>query len=76
LTVTPGNETDFAQIEDDIRDFCRRFRVQSVAYDPWGSTQLAQRLLGEGAPMVEFRATRRTSPSRRRSLTRRSDRGG
>jgi phage terminase large subunit-like protein len=57
LTVTPGNETDFAQIEDDIRDFCRRFRVQSVAYDPWGSTQLAQRLLGEGAPMVEFRAS-------------------
>jgi phage terminase large subunit-like protein len=31
--------------------------VQSVAYDPWGSTQLAQRLLAEGAPMVEFRAS-------------------
>ena len=56
LTVTPGNETDFATIEDDILDLCRRFRVGSVAFDPWGSTQLAQRLSAEGVPMVEYRA--------------------
>ena len=57
LTVTPGNETDFGQIEDDLRDICRRFRVQSVAFDPWGATQFAQRMLAEGAPMVEYRAS-------------------
>jgi phage terminase large subunit-like protein len=56
LVVTPGNETDFSMIEDDIRELCQRFSVQSVAYDPWGSTQLAQRLTEQGAPMVEFRS--------------------
>jgi phage terminase large subunit-like protein len=57
LTVTPGEETDFQQIEDDIADLCRRYRVESVAYDPWASTYLAQRLVMQDVPMVEFRAT-------------------
>lgn len=57
LYRTDGNETDFATIEEHIRGLCRRFRVRSVAYDPWNATQLAQRLLAEGIPMVEFRAS-------------------
>jgi phage terminase large subunit-like protein len=56
LTITAGNETDFGAIEADILDMCRRFRVLSVAYDPWAATQLAQRLAAEGVPVVEFRA--------------------
>jgi phage terminase large subunit-like protein len=56
LRITPGNETDFAVIEADITEDCRRFAVQSVAYDPYGSTQLSQRLRAEGVPMEEFRA--------------------
>lgn len=56
LTVTQGNETDFGTIEADILDLCRRFRVISVAYDPWGSIQLAQRLSAESVRMFEFRA--------------------
>lgn len=56
LTVTDGNETDFSRIEDDLLAFCGRFRVQSVAYDPWAATQFAQRMLAQGVPMVEFRA--------------------
>jgi phage terminase large subunit-like protein len=56
LVITPGNETDFGMIEDDIADLCRRFRVLSMAYDPWGSTQLAQRLAAQGVPCVEFRS--------------------
>jgi phage terminase large subunit-like protein len=56
LIITPGNETDYSAIEDDIVEWCRRFRVRSMAYDPWGSTQLAQRLASLGVPMVEFRA--------------------
>lgn len=57
LTITPGNETDFGMIEADLLDIAKRFRVTSVAYDPWAATQLAQRLQAEGLPMVEFRAT-------------------
>jgi phage terminase large subunit-like protein len=45
LTITPGNETDFDQIESDILELCRRYRVVSVGFDPWQSTQMAQRLV-------------------------------
>jgi phage terminase large subunit-like protein len=57
LTITPGNETDFDQIESDILELCRRYRVVSVGFDPWQSTQMAQRLRAEGVNMLEFRAT-------------------
>ncbi|HEY2164627.1 MAG TPA: terminase TerL endonuclease subunit, partial [Gemmatimonadaceae bacterium] len=56
LVITPGNETDFGQIEDDVLDLCRRFNVLSLAYDPWGSTQLAQRMQARNVPVVEFRS--------------------
>jgi phage terminase large subunit-like protein len=56
LIVTPGDETDFQTIENDVLDLCRRFRVGSLAYDPWGATQFAQRLAAERVPVVEFRA--------------------
>lgn len=55
LVVTPGNETDFSMIEADVVDLCRRFRVESLAYDPWGATYLAQRLADQRVPVVEFR---------------------
>jgi phage terminase large subunit-like protein len=55
LTITPGNETDFSVIETDLIEFGKRFHVQSVAYDPWGATQLAQRLTAERVPCIEFR---------------------
>jgi phage terminase large subunit-like protein len=54
LIITPGNETDFDQIERDIIDLCKRFRVLSIAYDPWQATQLAQRLAAHRLPVVEF----------------------
>ena len=57
LVVTAGNETDYSTIEDDILDWCKRFRVVSMAYDPWASTQLAQRLQSRKVPMIEFRST-------------------
>jgi len=57
LIITPGNETDFQVIEDDILELSRRFQIQSVGYDPWQSTQLAQRLRAEEIEMVEFRST-------------------
>lgn len=57
LVVTGGEETDFEVIESNVVDFCRRFTVESLAYDPWASTYLAQRLSAQGVPCVEFRAT-------------------
>jgi phage terminase large subunit-like protein len=56
LVITPGNETDYSVIEMDAVDWCRRFVVRSFAYDPWGSTQLAQRLAAQGVPMLEFKS--------------------
>ena len=44
-------------IETEVRELCSRFRVLSVGYDPWQSTQMSQRLRAEGVPMFEFRAT-------------------
>jgi phage terminase large subunit-like protein len=57
LVVTPGNETDFDEIESDVRQLCSRFNVVSAGYDPWQSAQMSQRLRAEGVPMHEFRAT-------------------
>jgi phage terminase large subunit-like protein len=56
LIITPGNETDFQTIEDDTVEWFRRFRVLSMAYDPWRTTQLAQRLQSLSVPVVEFRS--------------------
>ncbi|MBD0273787.1 MAG: hypothetical protein ICV73_17895 [Acetobacteraceae bacterium] len=55
--VTPGNETDFAATAADVLALCHRFRVASLGYDPWQSTQMAQRLRAERVNMSEFRAT-------------------
>ena len=56
LTVHEGEVIDFNAIKDDIRDACRAFEVQSVAYDPWQATQLANELSAEEITMVEVRA--------------------
>ena len=57
LVVTPGDETDFGRIEDDLRELCERFRVESVGTDPWQAAHLSQRLRAEGVNMVDFRTT-------------------
>ncbi|MCA0944501.1 terminase large subunit [Salipiger pacificus] len=57
LIVTPGDVTDFQAIEDHILDLNQRFQLRDMAFDPWSATQLAQRLMGEGVNMTEFRAT-------------------
>jgi phage terminase large subunit-like protein len=49
LVVTPGNETDFDEIESDVRQLCSRFNVVSAGYDPWQPAQMSQRLRAEGA---------------------------
>lgn len=57
VTLTPGCVTDFAFIEEDLREFATRFDIQDVAFDPWQATYLATRMQEEGLPMVEYRQT-------------------
>lgn len=57
LTVTDGEVIDFNVIQDDLRADIGNLQVQEIPYDPWQATQLATNLLGEGAPMVEYRPT-------------------
>lgn len=55
LTLTPGNVTDYEFIERDIMDSLDRFNVQAIGYDPWNATDLVNRLVDQGAPMVLVR---------------------
>ncbi len=57
LTLTPGNVIDHDYIEDDLRAMLTEYDVQEIAFDPWGSTQLATHLAEDGAPMVEVPQT-------------------
>jgi len=53
LTVTPGEVTDFAEIESDLIQDSKDFQVLNVGYDPWHAQQLAQRMIAENIKMVE-----------------------
>lgn len=57
LIVTEGDVTDFATIEDDVKEDVATFAEVEVAYDPWQALNLAQRLQAEGVPVVEYRNT-------------------
>lgn len=57
LIVTEGNETDFGQIEESVADLCARFNVLSVGVDPWNATQMKQRLMARGVPVIDMRPT-------------------
>jgi phage terminase large subunit-like protein len=68
LIITPGNETDFQTIEDDTIEWFRRFRIVSMAYDPWRTTQLAQRLQNASIPVIEFRSNTQSFSAPTREL--------
>ncbi|MEZ5894267.1 MAG: terminase TerL endonuclease subunit, partial [Parvularculaceae bacterium] len=55
LIVTPGAMIDHDRIGEDIREMMRRHAVEKLAFDPWNATALVTRLMGEGAPCLEFR---------------------
>jgi phage terminase large subunit-like protein len=57
LTVTPGEVTDFAAIEDFLRDRARLFDIRNVGYDPYALLQFSQRMRNDGYPMVEYRSS-------------------
>lgn len=55
IQQTDGGVTDFARVEDDLREDMERFDVKAIGYDPWNAAQLAADLDQEFAPMVEIR---------------------
>ncbi len=54
LILTPGPRTDFEEIQQQIDEDCRRFTVESVAFDPYQSQQMMQGLQKLGVNVVEY----------------------
>lgn len=66
--ANPGDDewrVPITDVEQTIRDACKRWKVREVAYDPAWFTRSAQILASEGLPMVEFRQ----SPQRQTAAT-------
>lgn len=57
VTVTDGEEIDFAVVQDDVLALASQATVKELAYDPWQATQIAQAVRKEGVEAVEFRNT-------------------
>jgi phage terminase large subunit-like protein len=52
---SPKEPLDFeATVERTVREFCQRFRVRRVLFDPYQMASVAQRLQASGIPMKEF----------------------
>lgn len=60
LTLTPGNVTDYDFIQQQVLADMDAFDVETVGFDKWNATQLANTLLDEGVPLVETRQGYRT----------------
>ncbi len=57
LNVTPGNQTDYFQVLDDIKALAERFEIREIAYDPHNASMLVTALQDEGLPLVSFGPT-------------------
>jgi len=57
ITLMDGDEIDFDQIREDIKDLAGLLEITELPYDPWRATQLAHQLMSDGANVVEFRNT-------------------
>lgn len=54
LIQTDGAVTDDREIRDDILEFCSRFKVREVAFDPLHSRQMAVELMEQGVSCLDF----------------------
>lgn len=55
LAMTPGNVTDYGYIRREIDALAVRFKIESIAIDPWNATQFAIDLQAGGHKVYEFR---------------------
>ena len=55
LQVTEGNVVDYGAIEEFIAQLGERFQIAEIAFDPWNSAYLIQRLEAEyGFTMIQI----------------------
>lgn len=54
ITTTPGNVTDYDFIKADIIKLREQYKIKSIAYDRWNSSQLIINLTDEGLKMLPF----------------------
>ncbi len=54
LEVTPGNVTDYSFVKAKIFELCDKYKVQSIAFDRWNSSQLVQECIEENLKMSPF----------------------
>lgn len=58
LVATPGEVTDYDQIEEQLRADARTLAdLREIPFDPFQATQLSGHMLAENLPMVEMRPT-------------------
>ncbi len=57
IEATEGEVTDYSVVEARIREDIARFGPQAIGYDRWNAAEIAQRLLADGHPLVEFNQT-------------------
>lgn len=55
VQVNEGNVTDFDMVASDLRNYCQRFQVREIPFDPALSRYFATKLVEEGLPLVEIR---------------------
>lgn len=54
LIVTPGNMTDYEFIEQDILDWAKKFKIRSLAFDPFQATYMITRLQSQRINCVDY----------------------
>jgi phage terminase large subunit-like protein len=57
LTVTEGNQTDYFQIFEDLKELTKRLEALGIAFDPHNATMLVTACQNEGLPMIEYGPT-------------------
>lgn len=57
LILTPGNMTDYAFIEEDIKSLAKVVDLQDVAFDDWQANYLMTRLMDTSIPVINFNQT-------------------
>jgi phage terminase large subunit-like protein len=60
IKATPGNVIDYDVIRADLNEMGKRYSVKELGYDPWGATQIALQLTGDGFNCVPVRQGYRT----------------
>jgi len=71
LTLTDGTMIDYGRIEADVRAWCKRFRVEALRFDQYGSAGIVSSLAADGYPAAILDKNRKTiTPAARELETR------